>query len=88
VQHKEIEPIYVPTDLQPADMMTKGLTSEKFTIFRDMVMGEPSKQNHFNPKPIITHSVVRDNSPPATTLIVTKGPSNSERTNHKMPQTI
>jgi hypothetical protein len=56
VQLGEIFPVYVSTEDQPADMMTKSLVSAKFNIFRDMVMGDSS---HFVSSNIVTHSIVR-----------------------------
>jgi hypothetical protein len=38
VEMGEITPKYVGTNDQPADMLTKTLTYEKFTKFRDQVM--------------------------------------------------
>ena len=55
VQLGEITPIFVPTDQQPADMLTKSLLSQKFIDFRDMVMGEDALQNHFFSKLKATH---------------------------------
>ena len=40
VELKEIAPIFVSADLQPADMTTKALLSPKFSLFRDIMMGE------------------------------------------------
>jgi hypothetical protein len=50
VEMKEITPVYVSTDEQPADMMTKSLLDKKFNYFRDMVMGGDILQSHFNSK--------------------------------------
>ena len=47
VDLKEIEPIYVSTNEQPADMLTKALPPQKFLYFRDMVMGLQKYQDHF-----------------------------------------
>ena len=44
---KEILPVFVSTDDQPADMLTKTLLPTKFTKFRDMVMGGSHLQNYF-----------------------------------------
>jgi hypothetical protein len=60
VEHGEIRPEYVPTDLQPADMMTKSILSNKFVIFRDMIMGDSDLQSHFDVKTVVTHLVVMD----------------------------
>ena len=54
----EIKAVYISTDLQPADIMTKSIMSSKFTIFRDMVMGNGALQEFFDKKPKITHSLV------------------------------
>ena len=54
VQHGELMPVYVSTDLQPADMLTKALLSPKFAIFRDMIMGDSICQDHFSFKPLVT----------------------------------
>ena len=43
----EIKAVYVDTDNQPADMLTKALLSSKFAEFRDMIMGGPELQGHF-----------------------------------------
>ena len=44
---KEILPVFVSTEDQPADMLTKTLLPTKFTKFRDMVMGGAHLQNYF-----------------------------------------
>ena len=44
---KEILPVFVSTDDQPADMLTKTLLPSKFIKFRDMVMGGVHLQNYF-----------------------------------------
>jgi hypothetical protein len=75
VKHGEIKPEYVPTDLQPADMLTKSLPSNKFILFRDMIMGEETFQNHFNPRMLTTHAVVCEPlNQPATQPRGLKGP--------------
>ena len=48
VEKGEVIPVYVSTDEQPADMLTKSLTSQKFNVFRDMVMGSQNLQQHFD----------------------------------------
>ena len=58
VEMKEITPLYVSTDSQPADMLTKSITSSKFVFFRDMIMGDMSSQCHFDRRNRVTHSVV------------------------------
>ena len=58
VEFEEIRPIFVSTDLQPADMLTKSILSSKFAEFRDMVMGDETLQTHFAAKTMITHSFV------------------------------
>ena len=60
VELKEILPVHVSTDMQPADMLTKALMSKKFPKFRDIVMGGSPLQNHFNTVCVATHTVVRD----------------------------
>lgn len=35
IENKIIEPIYISTQEQIADVLTKGLSSQKFTVFRD-----------------------------------------------------
>ena len=57
VELGEISPSHVKTDSQPADMLTKSLLSTKFTDFRDMVMGYPDLQTHFNKNEPVTHLV-------------------------------
>ena len=47
VSLNEIKPIFVPTDQQPADMLTKTLLPSKFIEFRDMMMGNDVLQRHF-----------------------------------------
>ena len=46
---KEIFPVFISTEDQPADMLTKTLHPTKFTKFRDMVMGGDHVQKHFDP---------------------------------------
>jgi len=58
VELKEIAPVYVSTDQQPADMLTKALLSSKFSEFRDMVQGSQDLQSHFEKMSIVTHSLV------------------------------
>ena len=50
VELKEMTLVHVPTDKQPADMLTKSIMSTKFQEFRDVVMGPLEKQNHFESK--------------------------------------
>jgi hypothetical protein len=47
VKFNEISIKYVPTDEQIADMLTKPLPTEKFTYFRDMIMGVKQTQQLF-----------------------------------------
>ena len=47
VEKREIIPIYVSTDEQPADMLTKALTTNKFAVFRETVMGSQHLQTLF-----------------------------------------
>jgi hypothetical protein len=47
---KEILPIYVSTDDQPADMLTKTLLPSKFIKFRESVMGNMLLQFYFDRK--------------------------------------
>jgi hypothetical protein len=47
VEKKEITPVFVPTDEQPADMLTKTLHPAKFVYFRDLMMGDADLQAHF-----------------------------------------
>ena len=54
VEKGEIIPVYVSTDEQPADMLTKSLTSQKYTVFRDMVMGGRDLQQHFDKSNVMT----------------------------------
>ena len=58
VEFKEIKPVFVSTNEQPADMLTKALPFPKFSIFRDKVMGEKELQGHFEEKTLATHIVV------------------------------
>ena len=55
VELKEISPVHVSTDQQPADMLTKALVSSKFAEFRDMVMGAQDLQAHFEKKSLVTY---------------------------------
>ena len=55
VEFGEIIPVYVSTNDQPADMLTKSILSQKFVDFRDMVMGDSTLQNNFTLKPLVTH---------------------------------
>lgn len=48
VEFGEIEPVFVKTDEQAADMLTKPLSARKFVYFRDLVMGEERLQLHFS----------------------------------------
>jgi hypothetical protein len=48
VELAEIDPVYLSTDEQPADMLTKALPPQKFIYFRDMVMGSSPMQDHFS----------------------------------------
>ncbi len=50
VEMKEILPIYVSTDDQPADMLTKTLLPSKFIKFRESVMGNMLLQFYFDRK--------------------------------------
>ena len=59
VEFGEITPIFVPTNQQPADMLTKSLLSNKFVEFRDMVMGDSTLQNFFTSNPMVTHFCVK-----------------------------
>ena len=43
----EIKPVYVPTGDQPADMLTKPLSVQKFVYFRDLIMGGRNLQQLF-----------------------------------------
>ena len=45
---KEILPVFISTDDQPADMLTKTLHPTKFIKFREMVMGGDHLQTHFD----------------------------------------
>ena len=54
VEFKEIVPIHVGTDQQPADMLTKAIISGKFSKFRDMVMGVQDLQTHFEKMSLVT----------------------------------
>ena len=54
VEFKEIVPIHVGTDQQPADMLTKAIISGKFSEFRDMVMGVQDLQTHFEKMSLVT----------------------------------
>ena len=44
---KEVKPIFVPTENQPADMLTKSLPPSKFIMFREMIMGDERLQRYF-----------------------------------------
>ena len=58
VDYLEIKPVYVSTNEQPADMLTKALPSQKFSYFRDMIMGIAKIQTHFDKKISTTHIIV------------------------------
>ena len=58
VEKREIKPVFVPTDQQPADMLTKSILTPKFVEFRDMIMGEEPLQNHFGELKAMTNTVV------------------------------
>ena len=53
VEKGEVIPVYVSTD-EHADMLTKSLTSQKFNVFRDMVMGSQNLQQHFDKSNLMT----------------------------------
>ena len=57
VEKREIIPIYVSTDEEPADMLTKAWTTHKFAVFREMVMGSQHLQNHFTKNSLVYHWV-------------------------------
>ena len=57
VENREIIPVYVSTDEQPADMLTKALTTNKFAVFREIVMGSQHLQNHFTKNSLVSHWV-------------------------------
>ena len=54
VKKREIFPIYVSTDEQPADMFTKALRTNKFVVFGEMVMGSQHLQNHFTKNSLVS----------------------------------
>ena len=58
VEIQEIKPIYVSTNEQPADMLTKALPFSKFTYFSDMIMGDQKVQTHFDKTILATHITV------------------------------
>ena len=72
VEVMEIKPVYVSTNEQPADMLTKALPYPKFTYFRDMIMGGKSVQVHFDTKISATHITVETGCRPPVS--VTCGP--------------
>ena len=45
---KEIFPVFISTEDQPADMLTKTLHPTKFIKFREIVMGGAHLQKHFD----------------------------------------
>ena len=47
VELAELTVVHVSTEEQPADMLTKPLSTKKFTYFRDKVMGGEKLQVHF-----------------------------------------
>jgi hypothetical protein len=49
VELGEVLPVYIKTEEQPADMLTKPLAVKKFEFFRDRVMGDAKLQLHFGP---------------------------------------
>ena len=52
----EVAPVYVSTEDQPADMMTKALPAKKFVYFRDRVMSCDILQKHFLPVVLLATS--------------------------------
>jgi hypothetical protein len=64
VEFGEITPIFVHTNQQPADMLTKSLLSNKFVEFRDMVMGDSVLQDFFTSNPMVTHFCMKVPKPP------------------------
>ena len=43
----ELKVSWVPTDQNIADFFTKKLSKDKFTLFRDILMGNEALQHHF-----------------------------------------
>jgi hypothetical protein len=48
VEMGEISPVFVTTEEQLADMLTKPLIPKKFIYFRDSMMGDKTMQDHFS----------------------------------------
>jgi hypothetical protein len=62
VERQEIHPVYVPTDDQLADMLTKSLPPQKFIKLRDLIMGEATLQYHFKREKLLAMKFdVKDN---------------------------
>ena len=49
IDNGELQVDCIPTDQNVADFFTKRLAREKFTLFRDLLMGNNKLQNHFLP---------------------------------------
>ena len=47
VDNGELKVSWVPTDQNIADFFTKKLSKDKFTLFRDILMGNEALQHHF-----------------------------------------
>jgi hypothetical protein len=61
IEKGEITPVYVSTQSQPADILTKSILSSKFAEFRDMVMGCEDFQAHFYPQAVSHYVIINDN---------------------------
>jgi hypothetical protein len=58
VELLEIKPVYISTNEQPADMLTKALPFQKFSLFRNKIMGDKILQDHFEKRLKMTHMVI------------------------------
>jgi hypothetical protein len=63
IQLGEAKLVHVGTDDQAADMMTKALPKRQFQKLRDMVMGGPERQTHFDVKMISVRALVMESDP-------------------------
>jgi hypothetical protein len=60
VELEELTAIHISTEEQPADMLTKSLSSKKFVYFREMILGNDMLQRFFEDRTLATHSFVVD----------------------------
>ena len=60
IEMEETKLVYVSTEEQAADMLTKALPQKNFCHLRDMVMGNSGLQNHFVGSIMTVSAIVDD----------------------------